>query len=211
MVWSCVPFTRSGQSHLARHSKRGRRQGRQKNRWEDNIREWTGLEFGRSRGAVENREKWRKLVAKSSVVHQRPSRLRDRWWRWVIYIWDIICLLYLLNLIFTSLFQPYIDVWREQPIGLSTWRICHYCLIVVRATWSFDRSAVILFLFDRSAVTLFLFDRNAVTLFLLIVVRSLCSCLIVVRSPCSCLIVVRSPCSCLIVERSPCSCLTLVR
>ena len=57
---------------------RGRRQGRQKNRWEDNIREWTGLEFGRSRGAVENREKWRKLVAKSSVVHQRPSRLRDR-------------------------------------------------------------------------------------------------------------------------------------
>ena len=29
-------------------------------------------------GAVENREKWRKLVAKSSVVPQRPARLRDR-------------------------------------------------------------------------------------------------------------------------------------
>ena len=28
--------------------------------------------------AVENREKWRKLVAKSSVVPQRPSWLRDR-------------------------------------------------------------------------------------------------------------------------------------
>ena len=28
--------------------------------------------------AVENREKWRKLVVKSSVVPQRPSRLRDR-------------------------------------------------------------------------------------------------------------------------------------
>ena len=27
--------------------KGGRRQGRQKKRWEDNIREWTGLEFGR--------------------------------------------------------------------------------------------------------------------------------------------------------------------
>ena len=26
---------------------------------------------------MENREKWRKLVAKSSVVSQRPSRLRD--------------------------------------------------------------------------------------------------------------------------------------
>ena len=47
-----------------------RRQGRQKKRWEDNIREWTGLEFGKSQRAVENREKWRKLVAKSSVVPQ---------------------------------------------------------------------------------------------------------------------------------------------
>ena len=27
---------------------RGRRHGRQRKRWEDNIREWTGLEFGRS-------------------------------------------------------------------------------------------------------------------------------------------------------------------
>ena len=55
-----------------------RRQGRQKKRWEDNIEEWTGLEFGKSQRAVENREKWRKLVVKSSVVPQRPSLLRDR-------------------------------------------------------------------------------------------------------------------------------------
>ena len=60
--------------------KEGRRQGRHRKRWEDNIREWTGLEFGKSQRAVENREKWRKLVAKSSVVPQRPSRLRDWWW-----------------------------------------------------------------------------------------------------------------------------------
>ena len=50
--------------------KRGRRQGRQRKRWEDNIREWTGLEFAKSQRAVENREKWRKLVAKSSLVPQ---------------------------------------------------------------------------------------------------------------------------------------------
>ena len=68
---------RSGQNHLARHSERGKRQGGQRKRWEDNIREWAGLEFGKSQRAVENREKWRKLVAKSSVVPQRPSRLRD--------------------------------------------------------------------------------------------------------------------------------------
>ena len=58
--------------------KGGRRQGRQRKRWEDNIREWTGLEFVRSQRAVENREKWKKLVVKSSVVPQRPSWLRDR-------------------------------------------------------------------------------------------------------------------------------------
>ena len=45
-----------------------RRQGRQRKRWEDNIREWTGLEIGKSKRAVKNRGKWRKLVAKSSVV-----------------------------------------------------------------------------------------------------------------------------------------------
>ena len=57
--------------------KAGRRQGGQRKRWEDNIREWTGLEFGKSQRAVETREKWRKLVAESSVVPQRPSRLRE--------------------------------------------------------------------------------------------------------------------------------------
>ena len=32
--------------------KGGRRQGGQRKRWEDNIREWTGLEFGKSQRAV---------------------------------------------------------------------------------------------------------------------------------------------------------------
>ena len=40
--------------------KGGRRQGRQRKRWEDNIREWTGLEFGRSKRVVENRKKMEK-------------------------------------------------------------------------------------------------------------------------------------------------------
>ena len=56
--------------------KGGRRQGRQRKRWENNIRK-TGLEFGKSQRAVENWAKWRKLVAKSSVVPQRSSRLGD--------------------------------------------------------------------------------------------------------------------------------------
>ena len=36
--------------------KGGRRQGRQRKMWEDNIREWTGQKFGRSQRVVENRE-----------------------------------------------------------------------------------------------------------------------------------------------------------
>ena len=56
--------------------KGGRRQGRQRERWEDNIREWTSLEFTKCQRAVENREKWRKLVAKSSVVPKRPRYIR---------------------------------------------------------------------------------------------------------------------------------------
>ena len=38
----------------------------------------SGLEFAKSQRAVENWEKWRKVAVKSSVVPQRPSRLRDR-------------------------------------------------------------------------------------------------------------------------------------
>ena len=44
--------------------KGGRRQGRQRERLEDNIRDWAGLEFAKSHRAVENRKKWKKLVAK---------------------------------------------------------------------------------------------------------------------------------------------------
>ena len=67
------------QTFLQGKMKGRRRQGRERKRWEDNIREWTGLEFGKFQRAAENRENWRKLVVKSSVVTQRPSRLRDRW------------------------------------------------------------------------------------------------------------------------------------
>ena len=36
--------------------KGGRRQAGQRKRWEDNIREWTGLEFAKFQRAMENRE-----------------------------------------------------------------------------------------------------------------------------------------------------------
>ena len=76
MVWSYLPFISSGQNHLARHSERGKKTRQTEE--EDNIRDWTGLEFAKSQRAVENMEKWRKLVVKSAVVPQRPLRLRGR-------------------------------------------------------------------------------------------------------------------------------------
>ena len=57
--------------------KGGRVQGRQKKRCEENVREWTGLEFSESERAVENGEKWRKLVVKPHVAPQQPLWLRD--------------------------------------------------------------------------------------------------------------------------------------
>ena len=41
---------------------------RQRKRWEDNIREWTGLEFAKYQRAVENRGQWMTLDAKPPVV-----------------------------------------------------------------------------------------------------------------------------------------------
>ena len=36
-----------------------RRRGRQKKRWEDNIKEWTGTDFASSTRAAENNTRWR--------------------------------------------------------------------------------------------------------------------------------------------------------
>ena len=54
-----------------------RQRGRQRKRWEDNIKEWTGLEWDTILRKAENREEWRKLVVKSTAVPQRPVKLRD--------------------------------------------------------------------------------------------------------------------------------------
>ena len=51
--------------------------GRQKKRWEDNIKKWTGMGFGDSLRAAEDREGWKDIVATSSVVPRRPPRWRD--------------------------------------------------------------------------------------------------------------------------------------
>ena len=56
----------------------GRRRGRQKKRWEDNIPEWTDMTLDAAMRKGERREEWRELVARSSVAPQRSTRLWDR-------------------------------------------------------------------------------------------------------------------------------------
>ena len=55
-----------------------RKRGRQKKRWEDNIKERTGMDFASSTRAAEIRSRWEEIVANSSLVPQRPPRLWDR-------------------------------------------------------------------------------------------------------------------------------------
>ena len=56
--------------------KGARSRGRQK-KWEDNIKEWTGMGFGDSLRAAEDWEGWKGIIAISSMVPRQPSRLRD--------------------------------------------------------------------------------------------------------------------------------------
>ena len=52
-----------------------RKRGRQKKRWEDNIKEWSGMDFASSTRAGENRTRWKGIVANSSVVPRRPYKV----------------------------------------------------------------------------------------------------------------------------------------
>ena len=57
------------------HTMMKNKRGRQKKRLEDNIKEWTGMDFARSIRAVENRTRWKGIVANLSVVPRRPSKI----------------------------------------------------------------------------------------------------------------------------------------
>ena len=70
---SLVTYEGSKPEVLSRIVKGGRRQGRQKKRWEDNIREWTDLEFTKSHRAVGIREE--KEEAGGEVICGAPVTL----------------------------------------------------------------------------------------------------------------------------------------
>ena len=59
----------------------GRRKSWQNKRWENNFKKiisaWTGLGLGEALRKAEDREEWRKVVARSSLMPQRSFRPRD--------------------------------------------------------------------------------------------------------------------------------------
>ena len=67
MVWH-------GEDNSAGTVKGTRRRGRQKKSWEDNTKERTGIHFGDSLRAAEDRKRSKGIT--SLVVHRRPSLLK---------------------------------------------------------------------------------------------------------------------------------------
>ncbi|GFS08653.1 hypothetical protein ElyMa_004762400 [Elysia marginata] len=55
-----------------------RRRARQKKRWEDNIKEWTGLELRNTLRIAGDREEW-KAVVRILYAPRRIPNLRDRY------------------------------------------------------------------------------------------------------------------------------------
>ena len=51
--------------------------GKQKQRWAQNVKEWTGMGFEDSLWSAKDRERWQSIVDTLSVVPRRPSLLRD--------------------------------------------------------------------------------------------------------------------------------------
>ena len=52
-----------------------RRRGRQRKRWEHNIRDWTGLELSDAMRRAEERDEWRMLVVRSCGAPTVPKTM----------------------------------------------------------------------------------------------------------------------------------------
>ncbi|GFO24905.1 hypothetical protein PoB_005141000 [Plakobranchus ocellatus] len=72
MVWAHYSLIWPCPEHHA-----GYRKWRKKKRWEENIREWTGLELRNTLRKAEDREEWKAVVRRSSAAPRRIPDLRD--------------------------------------------------------------------------------------------------------------------------------------
>ena len=66
----------TGQDYSTGNSSRRKTKRQTEETMEDNIKEWTGLEWNIILRKAENREEWRKQVVKYTVVPQPVSQTR---------------------------------------------------------------------------------------------------------------------------------------
>ena len=75
--WFGIVSRSSGLAKTILHGtvKGKRKRGRQKKMWEDNIKDWTGMDLASLTRAAENRTRCKGIGANSSVVPRRPSKV----------------------------------------------------------------------------------------------------------------------------------------
>ena len=94
VVWSCLPFIRSSENHLASHSERGKKTRQAE---EEVGRQHQGMDRPEVRQVPESsgeQGKMKKLVVKSPVLAQWPSPIENWWWWWWRYrILSLTCIM----------------------------------------------------------------------------------------------------------------------
>ena len=75
VVWPYLKVFWFSKDNSTGHSEWKKRRGRQKKKWEDNIKEWTWMDLTSSTRAAEDRTRWKGVVVKSSVVPRRPCKV----------------------------------------------------------------------------------------------------------------------------------------
>ena len=71
MVWPHLKSLRHGEDNSAGDSDRSKKERKTEEEMEDNIKEWTGMGFGDSLRAAEDREGWKIIVA--TVICGAPT------------------------------------------------------------------------------------------------------------------------------------------
>ena len=73
MVWPRLMVFWFSKDNPTGHSRRKKKKGQTEE--EMPIKEWTGMDFATLTRAAENRTRWKGIVANSSVVPGRPSKV----------------------------------------------------------------------------------------------------------------------------------------
>ena len=73
MVWPRLMVFWFSKDNPIGHSRRKKKKGQTEE--EMPIKEWTGMDFATLTRAAENRTRWKGIVANSSVVPGRPSKI----------------------------------------------------------------------------------------------------------------------------------------